>query len=53
MATAQALTATSGSVYSAGSHLVAGFSFIADATSYLIAAYGAWINSVFAHSAMI
>ena len=50
---AQALTATSGSVYDGGSHLIAGFSFITDATSYLIAAYGAWINSVFSHAVMI
>ena len=52
-ATGISVAATGGTVYSAGSHLVGGFSWIADSSAAKIAAYGAWINSVFAHSVFI
>ena len=52
-AISQDVAATTGTAYNAGNHTIGGFSFIDDSSANLIAAYGAWIRSVFAHAAMI
>lgn len=47
------VAATAGTAYNAGHHGIGGFSWIADSSASKIAAYGAWLNSVFAHSVFL